>query len=78
MSYPKTSNSWKVAAIGLLLCGSLAPLAGCQVSVDAQTIHNHYYLLADVQYFPAGPQNKLANETAALEKARAEAQRKAR
>jgi hypothetical protein len=26
-----------------------------------------------VQYFPAGPENKLANETAALKAARAEA-----
>lgn len=78
MSYPKTSDSWKVAAIGLLLSGSVASLAGCQVSVAGQTLPSPYYLLDDVQYFPAGPQNKLANETAALEKARAEAQRKAR
>jgi hypothetical protein len=30
-------------------------------------------LYDDVQYFPAGPENKLANEVAAQKKARAEA-----
>jgi hypothetical protein len=59
--------------LGLLLIGGIAPSVGCQVSVAGQTLPSPYYLLDDVQYFPAGPQNKLANETAALEKAKAEA-----
>ena len=66
------------AILGLLLLAAVAPSTGCQVSVAGQTLPSPYYLLDDVQYFPAGPQNKLANETAALEKARAEATRRAR
>ncbi len=64
--------------LGLLLSVAIVPSVGCQVSVAGQTLPSPYYLHDDVQYFPAGPQNKLANETAALEKARAEALRKSR
>jgi len=32
-------------------------------------------LTDDVQYFPAGPENKIANETAAMKQARADALR---
>ena len=46
---------------------------GCQVHVAGQTLPSPYYLDDDVQYFPAGPENKLANETAALKAAREEA-----
>ena len=66
-------QAWKYALGGLLLAGALAPSVGCQVSVAGQTLPSPYYLHDDVQYFPAGPENKLANETAALKKARAEA-----
>lgn len=66
-------QAWKVALSGLLLAGALAPSVGCQVSIAGQTLPSPYYLYDDVQYFPAGPENKLANETAALKKARAEA-----
>ncbi|RMF40031.1 MAG: hypothetical protein D6753_12505 [Planctomycetota bacterium] len=73
MSDTKRTSAWKFAALGLLLVGGLAPSVGCQVSVAGQTLPSPYYLHDDVQYFPAGPENKLANETAALSKARAEA-----
>ncbi len=73
MSETKRSQAWKYALTGLLLAGGLAPSVGCQVSVAGQTLPSPYYLYDDVQYFPAGPENKLANETAALKKARAEA-----
>ena len=66
-------QAWKYALSGLLLAGALAPSVGCQVSIAGQTLPSPYYLHDDVQYFPAGPENKLANETAALKKARAEA-----
>ncbi len=49
---------------------------GCQVQVAGQTLPSPYYLNDDVQYFPAGPENKLANETAALKAAREEAKAK--
>lgn len=73
MTQTQRSKAWKYALAGLLLAGGLAPSVGCQVSVAGQTLPSPYYLYDDVQYFPAGPENKLANETAALKKARAEA-----
>lgn len=73
MSDTKRSQAWKFAFLGLLLAGGLAPSVGCQVSVAGQTLPSPYYLYDDVQYFPAGPENKIANETAAVKKARAEA-----
>ena len=66
-------QAWKYALLGLLLAGTLAPSVGCQVSVAGQTLPSAYYLYDDVQYFPAGPKNKLANETAAMKRANAEA-----
>lgn len=73
MTDTKRSQAWKFACLGLLLAGVIAPSVGCQVSVAGQTLPSPYYLHDDVQYFPAGPENKLANETAAIKKARAEA-----
>ncbi|MCC6510094.1 MAG: hypothetical protein IT423_13385 [Pirellulaceae bacterium] len=64
---------WPLALCGLLLAGGLAGSTGCQVSVAGQTLPSPYYLTDDVQHFPAGPENKLANETAALKRAQAEA-----
>jgi hypothetical protein len=46
---------------------------GCQVSVAGQTLPSPYYLYDDVQYFPAGPENKLAKETAEIKAAAARA-----
>ena len=59
----------------VIAAGSLGVAAntGCQVQVAGQTLPSPYYLNDDVQYFPAGPENKLANETAALKAAREEA-----
>lgn len=73
MTNTKRSQAWKYAFLGLLLAVGLAPSVGCQVSVAGQTLPSPYYLYDDVQYFPAGPENKIANETAAMKKARAEA-----
>lgn len=78
MSQNKTNNPTRLVILGLLVSAAIAPSLGCQVSIAGQTLPSPYYLTDDVQYFPAGPQNKLANETAALEKARAEAMRKSR
>jgi hypothetical protein len=46
-------------------CGGIA-LTGCQVDVGGQTLPSPYYLQDDIQYFPAGPEFKLAKEAAAL------------
>lgn len=71
----------KKTTVGTFLAiavGSVGILAstGCQVHVAGQTLPSPYYLQDDVQYFPAGPENKLANETAALKAAREEAKAK--
>jgi len=56
------------------LCGLLIGLAlvaclgttGCQVQVGGQTLPSPYYLTDDVQFFPPGPEFKLAHEAAAM------------
>ena len=73
MEATKQDTNWTLVLAGLTLVGGLVTSTGCQVSVAGQTIPSPYYLHDDVQYFPAGPENKLANETAALKAARAEA-----
>ena len=65
-----TLGVWMVIAAGSL---GVAANTGCQVQVAGQTLPSAYYLNDDVQYFPAGPENKLSNETAALKAAREEA-----
>ena len=65
-----TLGAWMVVAVGAL---SVASSTGCQVHVAGQSLPSSSYLMDDVQYFPAGPENKLANETAALKAAREEA-----
>ena len=47
-----------LVAIG---CGT-----GCQVDVGGQTLPSPYYMSDDVQYFPPGPEFKLAREAAAM------------
>ena len=70
MTRPASRNG-SLAGVGrtaLLLvvgCGGLA-LTGCQVDVGGQTLPSPYYLQDDIQYFPAGPEFKLAKEAAAL------------
>ena len=51
----------------LLAAAAIAtPLVtGCQVDVGGQTLPSAYYLQDDIQYFPAGPEFKLAREAAA-------------
>jgi hypothetical protein len=77
---PKSPKNVRSQMIAVCLCASLgvSTLTGCQVSVAGQTLPSPYYLLDDVQYFPAGPENKLANETAALKAARAQARQDGR
>ena len=55
----------------LLATGFLAvTTTGCQVDVGGQTLPSAHYMKDDVQYFPPGPEFKLAREAAAM-KARA-------
>lgn len=52
----------------LLAAGILVAvgLTGCQVDIGGQTMPSPYYLSDDVQYFPPGPEFKLAREAAAM------------
>jgi hypothetical protein len=60
---------WMLAGAGLLVAlGSM----GCQVDIAGQTHPSAYYMYDDVQYFPEGPEMKLAREAAALKEARQE------
>lgn len=58
----------------LYTLGLLATLCatGCQVEVGGQTLPSPYWLTDDVQYFPPGPEFKLAREAAALKAMQAE------
>lgn len=62
------------ATLVVIALGSVVN-TGCQVSVAGQTLPSPYYLYDDIQYFPAGPENKLANETAAIKAANAKTAR---
>lgn len=59
-----------LAGLGLL---ATAGLSGCQVYVGGQTLPSAYYMEDDIQYFPPGPEFKLAREAAAQKAAREEA-----
>ncbi len=51
-------------ALGLLSCLSAT---GCQSTVAGQTLPSAYYLRDDIQYFPAGPENKLYRQIEAID-----------
>jgi hypothetical protein len=70
MKASKTTSGFGVFAVAICMLGLNT---GCQVQVAGQTLPSAYYLEDDVQYFPAGSENKLANETAALKAQREEA-----
>jgi len=58
--------------LGLCLVSTLGS-AGClQSNVGGQTLPSAYYLDDDVQYFPSGPETKLANQIRALERYKVE------
>ena len=54
--------------LGISLLAAVG-LTGCQVEVGGQVLPSPYYMSDDVQYFPPGPEFKLAREAAALRQA---------
>ena len=62
------SNKWRPLQCLLVCLGmAIAPwLTGCQVEVGGQVLPSPCYMQDDVQYFPPGPEFKLAREAAAL------------
>lgn len=67
-----------LAGRGVMLVACLmlsAVSTGClQTTVGGQTLPSAYYLDDDVQYFPMGPEQKLANQIRAIERYKAERQ----
>ena len=58
-------QSGVAAKIAMLICSALfAAIAGCQ---SEQVLPQHVTCVDDVQYFPAGPEFKLKDQTKALE-----------
>lgn len=51
---------------------SSALFTGCQTTIGGQTLPSPDYLNDDVQYFPAGPENKLYNQIEASKKQQAD------
>ena len=60
--------------IGVLAAGLFmtAISTGCQSDFNGQTLPSAYYMWDDVQYFPPGPEFKLAREAAAMREAAAD------
>ena len=67
-------SQMKYRTTTLLLCAAMLltvmSTTGCQVSDGGQTLPSAYFLQDDIQYFPKGPEFKLAREAAALKEAR--------
>ena len=61
----RTSTRKWIPAAGLIAAALLSS-TGCQVDVGGQTLPSPYYIYDDVQYFPPGPEFKLAREAAAM------------
>jgi hypothetical protein len=61
-------NQWCLLRTLLFGLGLLAGVAltGCQVETGGQTLPSPYYMHDDVQYYPPGPEFKLAREAAAM------------
>ena len=65
------STRWLLLALMACSLGSV----GClQTTIGGQTLPSAYYLDDDVQFFPAGPETKLANQIRALERYKVEQQ----
>jgi hypothetical protein len=62
------SNHWRLLRTSLFGVGLLVGigLTGCQIEQGGQTLPSPYYMQDDVQYFPPGPEFKLAKEAAAM------------
>lgn len=69
----KANTGWhKFLVTGLLIS---ATITGCfQTTIGGQTLPSAYYLEDDVQYFPTGPEQKLANQIRSIERYKAEQQ----
>lgn len=73
MSRNSTQRMTTPCTVVALIAGvCLMASAGCQSTINGQTLPSPYYLQDDIQYFPAGPEFLLPREATALRAARAE------
>ena len=71
----KTSSQHSRVLLSLAaVLASSALFTGCQTTIGGQTLPSPDYLTDDVQYFPAGPEDKLANQKEAARRQAAEKQ----
>jgi hypothetical protein len=69
----KTSSQHSRVLLSLAaVLASSALFTGCQTTIGGQTLPSPDYLTDDVQYFPAGPEDKLANQKEASRRQAAE------
>ncbi len=71
LTVPRMSHKFTQATCGLAVVASMA-LTGCQGVYSGQVLPSPWYRQDDVQYFPPGPEFKLAREAAAMEEAKAQ------
>jgi hypothetical protein len=60
-----TTITLKTSLAGLGLAIAAVGSTGCQITESGQTLPSPYYIQDDIQYFPPGPEFKLAREAAA-------------
>lgn len=71
LTVQRMNHKFSKAACGLAVLASMA-LTGCQGNYSGQVLPSPWYRQDDVQYFPPGPEFKLAREAAAMEEAKAQ------
>jgi hypothetical protein len=64
-------NTFLLLATGFV-CTALSTGCGLQTQIAGQTLPSSTYLRDDVQYFPAGPEDRLPNLRAELARYKAE------
>ncbi|HLJ10802.1 MAG TPA: hypothetical protein VKU82_06415 [Planctomycetaceae bacterium] len=59
-----STKAWLLVLGCAAVCSSTV---GCQTTIGGQTLPSAYYLKDDLQYFPAGPEFRLARQVQALD-----------
>ena len=69
MKLAQLLKSPQALVLGCLLAS--ATVSGCQTTIGGQTLPSATYLRDDVQFFPAGPENRLYNTERAIQQYKA-------
>lgn len=67
-------RTFYIVSLLVVMAALTAMTSGCQSTVGGVTLPSPYYLEDDPQYFPAGPEDPLYQERAAIQKAAEEEQ----